>query len=182
MLQEAALFISVMLMLFVGIIFLVVYRWSTLKKEDEYQRIQKKWYRARSIYFSLLLITIIVLSFITLKDLPYDKPDTEAAEFESVDVNSVQFGWEISKDEFTVGDSVAFHVTASDVTHGFGLYNEDMMLVAQTQAMPEYTNTVYYTFDEPGTYEILCLEYCGVGHHVMTKEITVKEAGGGGSE
>jgi cytochrome c oxidase subunit 2 len=45
--------------------------------------------------------------------------------------------------------------------------------VAQTQSMPGYTNVLRHTFDEPGTYKILCLEYCGLGHHEMSAEINV---------
>jgi cytochrome c oxidase subunit 2 len=59
------------------------------------------------------------------------------------------------------------------VNHGFALYDPDMRIVAQTQAMPGYTNVLRYTFREPGVYRVLCLEYCGVGHHEMTAEIKV---------
>ncbi|MGM0904020.1 MAG: hypothetical protein ACQEXB_23310 [Bacillota bacterium] len=90
----------------------------------------------------------------------------------------LQYNWEMSEESFTVGDKVEFNVTAKDVTHGFGLYDENLELVAQTQAMPEYENSVYYTFEKPGTYKILCLEYCSIGHHVMVKEIVVKPEGG----
>ena len=66
-----------------------------------------------------------------------------------------------------------FHVTSKDVNHGFALYDPDMRIVAQTQAMPGYTNVLRYTFNEPGVYRVLCLEYCGVAHHEMTAEIKV---------
>ena len=48
-----------------------------------------------------------------------------------------------------------------------------MRIVAQTQAMPGYVNVLRYTFKEPGTYQVLCLEYCGVEHHDMKTEINV---------
>lgn len=48
-----------------------------------------------------------------------------------------------------------------------------MRIVAQTQAMPGYTNVLRYTFTEPGVYRVLCLEYCGVEHHDMKTEINV---------
>jgi cytochrome c oxidase subunit 2 len=40
--------------------------------------------------------------------------------------------------------------------------------------MPGYTNRLQVRFDQPGKYEILCLEYCGVAHHVMAATITVQ--------
>jgi cytochrome c oxidase subunit 2 len=48
-----------------------------------------------------------------------------------------------------------------------------MRIVAQTQAMPGYTNVLRYTFTEAGTYRVLCLEYCGAAHHVMAADIKV---------
>ncbi|MCM3117790.1 hypothetical protein M3610_21285 [Neobacillus sp. MER 74] len=77
-----------------------------------------------------------------------------------------------------MGEPVQFRVTSKDVTHGFGLYDEKLHLIAQTQAMPDYTNIVSITFKKPGTYKIMCLEYCSTGHHVMIKDIVVKPKGG----
>lgn len=42
--------------------------------------------------------------------------------------------------------------------------------------MPGYTNKLVHTFTEPGTYQVMCLEYCGVGHTPMTAEIEVVAA------
>lgn len=90
----------------------------------------------------------------------------------------MQFSWQLSDENFVVGEPVQFRVTSKDVTHGFGLYDTKMKIIAQTQAMPEYTNTVAVTFKKPGTYKILCLEYCSTGHHLMMKDIVVKPRGG----
>ncbi|CAF0701745.1 hypothetical protein MPNT_410011 [Candidatus Methylacidithermus pantelleriae] len=57
---------------------------------------------------------------------------------------------------------VEFLVRAADVNHGFGLYDPDGRLVAEVQAMPGYTNRLTYVFKKPGTYKVLCLEFCGV--------------------
>ena len=42
------------------------------------------------------------------------------------------------------------------------------------QAMPGYVNRLQYTFTAPGTYRILCLEYCGLVHHQMMTDLVVK--------
>ena len=73
----------------------------------------------------------------------------------------------------SVGEPVEFRVTSADVNHGFGIYDESLRLLAQTQAMPGYTNRLRFTFQKPGKYRILCLEYCGLGHHEMPAEISV---------
>jgi heme/copper-type cytochrome/quinol oxidase subunit 2 len=31
-----------------------------------------------------------------------------------------------------------------------------------------------YTFTEPGVYQVLCLEYCGLAHHEMNGQIKVQ--------
>ena len=64
-------------------------------------------------------------------------------------------------------------VTSADVNHGFGIYDADLRLVAQTQAMPGYTNRLRHTFAAEGTYRVLCMEYCGLVHHNMITEIKV---------
>ncbi|MGH8399001.1 MAG: hypothetical protein ACRETA_12285, partial [Gammaproteobacteria bacterium] len=71
------------------------------------------------------------------------------------------------------GEPVEFRVTAADVNHGFAIYDNLGVLLAQTQAMPGYVNRLYFRFPKPGTYHILCLEYCGVGHLIMHANIEV---------
>ncbi|MBS1485974.1 MAG: hypothetical protein JST43_00190 [Bacteroidetes bacterium] len=76
--------------------------------------------------------------------------------------------------ELPAGQPVEFRVTSLDVNHGFGIYNERAELVTQTQAMPGYVNRLRWEFTEPGTYNILCLEFCGAAHSFMRTTFTVK--------
>ncbi|GLB61897.1 cytochrome c oxidase subunit II [Cytobacillus sp. NCCP-133] len=179
MYQQIALYATVFFVFLLALAFAFVYGES--KRSGDYGSIQKKGYRIRKFYFLGLIAVMGFASVMTLGRLPYDRNQAEATgmnEIKIVKVTGIQYAWEMSEDRFRVEDQVQFEVTADDVTHGFGLYNEKMELVAQTQAMPEYTNTVYYKFEEPGTYQILCLEYCSAGHHVMVKEIVVEPEGG----
>ena len=173
MVQIVASVTSLFFMLVITAVFVFVAAKSQEKRD--YEPIKKKWYKARTFYGSALVAVLLIVTIYTLRELPYDKP-VYGAETEPtiVDVEALQFGWNMSETEFSAGEPIEFHVTSSDVTHGFGIYDKDKNLLAQTQAMPEYTNEVYITFDEPGTYEILCLEYCGLAHHVMIGKIEVK--------
>ena len=63
---------------------------------------------------------------------------------------------------------------ALDVNHGFGVYSPDGRLIAQTQAMPGYVNRLRVRFTQPGRYNVLCLELCGMGHHRMRGVFEVK--------
>lgn len=170
--QTIVWIITFILMLLITLVFVWVVVKS--KEKQEYTKIVTKWYKTRKVYGIILVVVIILVSIYTLRDLPYNTPAYGKGE-DPVIVNAeaLQFGWNIDVMEFEVGENVEFHVTSADVNHGFGLYDPEMNLLEQTQAMPDYTNVVYYTFEEPGTYKILCLEYCGIGHHVMDTEIIV---------
>jgi cytochrome c oxidase subunit 2 len=173
MIQTVAWVTSFIFIILIGIVFGWVALHST--KKEAYEPIVKKWYKARKVYGIILVTLMVIMSIYTLRDLPYNEPVySRGVEPVLVDAEALQFGWNISQTEFEVGDSIEFRVTTADVTHGFGIYNPEMVLLAQTQAMPEYTNNLYITFNEPGSYEILCLEYCGLGHHLMTATLEVK--------
>jgi cytochrome c oxidase subunit II len=166
-------YMSIFFMLIFALAFGFVYMNS--KQKAEYEPIQKKGYRIRSIYFTVLFLILVIAMGFTIRSLPYDRPVLANGEPTPVKVDAVQFGWMIDKTSFKVGETVEFQVTSQDVNHGFGIYDESMKSVAQTQAMPGYTNKVYYTFTKPGIYKILCLEYCGLAHHFMVSEIEVTE-------
>ncbi|MCC6202958.1 MAG: hypothetical protein IT494_08125 [Gammaproteobacteria bacterium] len=75
--------------------------------------------------------------------------------------------------EVPAGSTVEFRVTSLDVNHNFAIYDEAGVLVAQVQAMPGYVNRLRVKIDEPGRYTVLCLEYCGLAHHVMSSAFIV---------
>ncbi|MCC6674109.1 MAG: cytochrome c oxidase subunit II [Thermomicrobiales bacterium] len=91
----------------------------------------------------------------------------------TVNVDSLQWAWIMDAQEVPAHKVVEFNVTSRDVNHGFAIYNPEGRLVTQTQAMPTYTNKLIYKFDEPGVYTVRCLEYCGIGHHIMLGSFTV---------
>jgi len=83
--------------------------------------------------------------------------------------------------------TVKFIAHSIDVNHGFGVFSsgeDGSPLLFQMQVIPGLDNVVYYTFKEPGTYHVRCLEYCGFAHPYMTSQInvqpvtTVEETGG----
>lgn len=138
---------------------------------EDYDSVIKRAYRTRNVWLWGLIIVGGPLMLGTLWGLPYaaaarDRPM-------SVEVVGHQWYWQISRDRLPAGRPVVFHVTSADVNHDFAIYNRDMHVVAQVQAMPGYVNNLAYTFKTPGTYRILCLQYCGVMHTRMTAEIEV---------
>jgi len=132
-------------------------------------------YRMRVWLFVATLIVLVVVNWRTLGELPYvsASAQTSATALQRVNVVGEQWSWTIKPNNFTVGQTAEFLVTSKDVNHDFALYGPDMRIVTQVQAMPGYTNILRYTFKEPGTYRVLCLEYCGIAHSDMTSEIKV---------
>jgi cytochrome c oxidase subunit II len=177
MYQSIAWYATLFLVFLLALAFAFVYGES--RRLREYGPIQAKGYKIRKFYFLGLLAVMGFASAMSLSKLPYHNQHAAAKEHAKVvEVAGMQYAWEFSDEDFMVGEEIQFRVTSKDVTHGFGIYDPELKLIAQTQAMPEYTNTLTITFNKPGTYKILCLEYCSVGHHVMMKDIIVKPKGG----
>jgi len=137
--------------------------------------------RLRLVALASLGAVLVMFLALTLPHLPY------AADARSPDhiIHAVgkQYAWSLTEhvgptletwdSSFSptvtvpVGAPIEFRVTTLDVNHGFSLYAPDGHLIAQVQAMPGYLNRLRVTFDQPGTYTVLCLEFCGMSHHRM---------------
>jgi len=126
-------------------------------------------WRSRLIW--VLTIAGVVISVASLREWPHAIASHEEAVV--VNVTGGLWWWEIDAEEIPAGKPVVFHVTSEDVNHGMGVYDSELRLLFQTQGMPGYVNKVSYTFDEPGTYRVLCLEFCGLSHHEMADEFEV---------
>lgn len=174
MIQEVVWGISIVLMGSLAALFAWVAAGADHALAD-YGPVIASAYRMRTWLFALAVIVLVGANYRTLGELPYVSslaPSSSAA-IRPVEAVSEQWAWTITPSTFAVGQTAEFRVTSKDVNHGFALYGPDMRIVAQTQAMPGYTNVVRYTFTEPGLYQVLCLEYCGVAHHDMKSEINV---------
>ena len=143
-----------------------------------------KVYRVRAVYFVILAAAVVISLAFTLPMTPYPgklgdkKPDVV------VNVIGEMWSWSLTPGSggaaagsslvLPAGKLVEFDVSSKDVNHNFAIYNSAGELVAQVQAMPDYTNHLFFRFDVPGHYYVLCLEYCGVAHHAMNVEFDVK--------
>lgn len=124
-------------------------------------------HRLRSWLFGALLVIFVVGSWATLRPYPIAPQRSPLDVQQVVNVTAGQWYWKIAPDTVALGHPVEFRVTSADVNHGFAIYAPDGRIAAQTQAMPKYTNVLLYTFKQPGTYTVQCLEYCGLGHAPM---------------
>ncbi|MEP1587440.1 MAG: cytochrome C oxidase subunit I [Tateyamaria sp.] len=119
-----------------------------------------------------LVVFGVIVSVASLREWPHTSAGSDAM---VVKISSGQWWWDTDTTEIPLGQQIEFHVTSEDVNHGLGIYDSNMRLVVQVQAMPTYTNKVVHTFDTPGSYRILCMEFCGIAHHDMVSEFEVLE-------
>ena len=129
--------------------------------------------RYRSILFWLLVIVGTGVSYATLARWPHGPAGGVTDAPLRVNAIAEQWSWSVDRTRLPLNKPIVFSVTSRDVNHGFGIYDPDLRLVTQIQAMPGYINNLHYTFTRPGKYRVLCLEYCGLIHHDMIVELTV---------
>ncbi|HZW25466.1 MAG TPA: cytochrome C oxidase subunit II [Gallionella sp.] len=171
MYQQVAWMVSIALIALLAIAFFYVVRHSSRDGDGKAVAAATGRWRGRLLW-GVTLLSIPVVAY-TLTELPYARQAIADLGTVEVQAKGYQWYWEISRTELPVGRQIEFQVTSADVNHGFAIYGPDMKIVTQTQAMPGVTNVLRHTFEQPGTYRILCLEYCGVAHHSMMTELHV---------
>lgn len=167
--QLIAWTITLPLLLILSTIFLLVILRS--RESADAAAIAKRGYAPRGKLLGLLLIAGALITLATL--LPWPHGNAKTGIDRVVDATARQWSWSLSETTARVGEQVEFRVTSEDVNHGFALYDPNMQLVGQIQAMPGYTNRLRHRFELAGEYRILCLEYCGLAHHAMSASFTV---------
>ena len=107
--------------------------------------------------------------------LPFDKAYTESKvnklDEKTYQVFAVAQMWSFQPSEIyiPVGSEVDFYLSSKDVVHGFNIAEKNINMMA----IYGNINKTTVTFDEPGVYEIVCHEYCGVGHQNMKAQVIV---------
>jgi len=103
---------------------------------------------------------------------PFDEPGVRQVGESRYEVVLLGFAWAFEPREIRIpaGSEVTFIATSTDVIHGLHVEGSrvNMMLIPGQVAR----NT--YRFDEPGTYQMVCHEFCGTGHHIMSGEVIVE--------
>jgi len=171
MIHDNVLLLSLILM--GGVLFTFAYIFiNSSKPEEDYASITQSSYSKRSKLFGFIVLAGVVIAVGTTRGLPYG---AEIANSKQIDVIGKQWYWEISDATAIVNEPVVFNVGSGDVNHGLGIYDEDLRLLTQVQAMPDYTNKLAYTFKKAGEYKLMCMEYCGLVHHSMISTFTVTQ-------
>ncbi len=160
--------VLVVALLFMGII--TAYFIAAVRAADTPQSTDNVDARRSRLIWGLLVFGTVVTAA-SLWSWPHAVRTTN--DVITVNATGYQWYWEIDKETVPLGKPVVFNVHTADVTHGIGIVDPSGRLLVQTQAMPGYVNKVEHTFQAAGPHKVICLEFCGIGHHDMAAEINV---------
>ena len=136
------------------------------------------------IISSMLLMGLFVFSLLYAKSkyksnvpecLPYNKaysePKVNKLDDKTYQVFVVAQMWQFQPAEIyiPVGSEVDFYLTSKDVVHGFNISEKNVNMMAVYGSITKTT----VKFDKPGVYDIVCHEYCGIGHQNMRAQVIV---------
>ncbi len=85
---------------------------------------------------------------------------------------AMMFAYNPAEVHVPAGKPVTFRLTSIDVTHGFQIVGTN----GNTMIIPGYVSQFTTTFQQPGEYLIVCNEYCGLSHHLMSAKLVVEAA------
>lgn len=154
------------------IILLIVYR--STRVGFHVKTAGRRTLERREGYWGIAVIAflVIVLSG-TIVQIPYWSDNSSKPVGQQVRVVGRQFAWTIVPSKIRAHVRTRFISKAVDVSHGLGLYDPDDVLIKQIQVLPDRTTQFIITLKKKGTYEIRCLEFCGVDHHLMQNQMEV---------
>jgi cytochrome c oxidase subunit 2 len=185
-------FFSFWLYLFLAATVVGVFAWVALSTKRPREVSARGAGRLRGGFFVLVTVVLAMALLVTLGKMPYrlwagEVPDhvifVTAKQFAfavSEQPVAAEGDWEelMSRDlvEVPAGALIELRVTALDVNHGVGIYDPAGTLIGQVQSMPGYVSRLRMRLEEPGRYNIFCLELCGTNHHAMRGALRVKTA------
>jgi heme/copper-type cytochrome/quinol oxidase subunit 2 len=95
---------------------------------------------------------------------------------EDVYVGALQWAWDGLPVVLDAGTEYKLHLGSYDVQHGFSMRDEDnLSKQISLQVLPGYEWVLDLQIDEPGTYHVVCNEFCGNGHRTMHGKIFVRD-------
>ncbi|HSL70615.1 MAG TPA: cytochrome c oxidase subunit II [Longimicrobiales bacterium] len=103
---------------------------------------------------------------------PFDQPGVRQVDEDEYEAVIIGRAWAFVPAEIRVpaNAEITFVSTSADVIHGFNVAGTriNMMLI------PGQVSQLKYTFRRPGEYALICHEFCGLGHHLMSGRIIVE--------
>ena len=130
-----------------------------------------------SIFLFAILYNVFSRKIDVATCVPYSgafkKPHIKKVDDLTYEVYAVAHMWAFDPDEITIpaGSTLALYLTSTDVVHGYNIVLKGVNLMA----VPGGVSKTMITFNDPGTYRVVCHEYCGAGHQYMMGKIIVTD-------
>lgn len=128
--------------------------------------------RRESFWALLSIVFLVIVLGGTITQVPY-WDDSDAKTSQRVTITGRQFAWTIDPPRIRAGVRTRIEVRATDVSHALGIYDAEDRLIKQVNVLPSTKQHFVMTFEQPGTYRLLCLEFCGLDHHLMANDLEV---------
>lgn len=157
-----------------------VYFMKTFSENNEAERVPLSHETSKKLELGWTVVAIVIVILLMIVSYPVllDLDDTNNLEPDRVVyVKALEWSWSFTYENNT-GDMVKtsgnpilkaglnyeFIVTSvGSYIHSFFVPD----LHFKMDAIPGVNNSIVISIDEPGTYDILCAEYCGVNHSLM---------------
>jgi cytochrome c oxidase subunit 2 len=103
---------------------------------------------------------------------PFDRPGVTQTGPNDYQVVMTAQTWAFNPAQVTVpvGARVTFLIASADITHGILVEGTNLNLTI----IPGQVSQASTVFRAPGSYLLLCHEYCGVGHQAMYGRVVVQ--------
>jgi cytochrome c oxidase subunit 2 len=170
-LGRTALIISiayVVAMVVVALIALAVVASTRVRGEPDTRRLAER----EKAWFVLAVVILTVLLFGTIFFTPYGR--SAGSDAQVMEVKALQYAWLVPPTPIEAGKPVEFRLTSQDVSHAFAVFTSSWKLLFQVQVLPGAEQRYVYTFEKPGTYRVVCFEFCGIGHDKMQAQLLVR--------
>ena len=167
---------GISILLFVLIIFLMVYFVVRYRrsKNPEATEIPGNW-KLETLWIVVPVLIVLTMFYQGLVGFNFlRKPPADAME---VKVYAKQYSWLFEYDNgvrssdlyVPAGKPVITNLVSEDVIHSFYI----PALRVKKDVVPGMTTKAWFEADTPGSYDILCAEYCGLGHSAMRAVLNV---------
>jgi len=159
------------------IFFLFIVFWKSFVSPKASRSPNKKAAGVEGMWMTVVVALFLAVNIISIQYIPAvstAQAVQSGQDIQNVDVTAVSWSYEISDREFEVGNPVRFSAKSTDTQHGFAVYHPNGNVLFTMMLVPGMSaSSLVYTFQDPGTYKVRCLEYCGLAHHAMSDELIV---------
>lgn len=149
------------------------------KKQHAFQKHEGEWGNWKGVLL-ILLITGSVLAFVEYETFASTGLITSPKNGDPIQIGVIGRQWDwifvypngiqvVGNLTVPEGVNIILNVTSIDVVHSFAI----PALSVAKDAVPGHYNTLWFNATQLGSYEIICKEFCGIGHALMTATLYV---------